>query len=119
MDIFLVYGEFSFDSLNTTGKAGAIILAISAAISLYAFIKVVIAAFAKKDPLLGVLCVVCQLWFILGWIQAGKWDVRKTMLLATLAIFGFVIGFALLFFGGAWGIVSEFWDWIKSPFSGS
>lgn len=118
MDFFALLGEISFKDFNTLGKAGAIILVLSAVVTLVAFLKVTWSAFAKKDPLLGILGVVCQLWFILGWIRAGKWEVRGMMLLATLAIFGFIIGFGLLIASAGWGIVNEVWELIKSPFSG-
>jgi hypothetical protein len=68
-------------------------------VSLICYIMVVIAMFKAGDTTLGIVCAVlffvCGLGtliaLILGWMNAGKWNVQKIMPIWTAAFIGVIL----------------------------
>lgn len=74
---------------------------LASIVALICFIMVIIAMFKSGDQTMGIVCLVTLLLcglgvliaFIMGWVNAGKWNVKQVMLIWTAAIVaGFVFG---------------------------
>lgn len=76
------------------GHIGILLYAAGALGSLICWIIVLVKMFkTESSPVPGILGIICSLWaFIWGWLNSTKADLKKIMLLWTVAIIVCVLG---------------------------
>ncbi len=72
---------------------------VAGLVSLVCFIMVIIAMFKSGDTTLGIVCIVLSLCgglgaliaFVMGWVNAAKWNVQKIMPIWTGAVIAGIV----------------------------
>lgn len=73
---------------------------IASLAALVCFIMVVVAMFKAGDTTLGIVCIVLAICgfglgaliaFVMGWVNAGKWNVQKIMPIWTAAAIAWIL----------------------------
>jgi len=79
---------------------GSILAGLGGIGMLVCWIMVLVKMFKNDKPLIGVLGILCSLWaYIWGWMKSGPLNLKKVMMLWTLSIVLWGIGYGIVMTG--------------------